>query len=157
MGKNWRATEKGYDHHFRIMREPCSVYRHYDEDGRLLYVGIARNPRRRGFQHKSGSSWGQLIARTAIADFPTRSEALDAEARAIAFELPIYNKKRPFRPLGLSADATKCPLLADLFLRKTPVPVAPDVPPRRRRISQPSGFDYEDWLRCVLMTEFYDE
>lgn len=89
-----------------------------------------------------------------MVEYPTRAEALEVEARAIAFERPLYNKKRPFRPLGVKADTTKCPLLADLFLRKAPAPTPPS---RRAQGQELPRFDYADWIRCLSLATFYDE
>ncbi len=114
-------VKRGYGHHARIMAAPSYLYRHYDLDGRLLYVGIARRPKRRRYQHSSESPWGKCIASSRYVEYPTKEAALAAEAEAIAYERPIYNKKRPARPLGLDASKVPCPLLRDLFLRKEPV------------------------------------
>lgn len=69
------------------------LYRHYDVDGDLLYVGISNNARARLAQHKSaGAVWVSDVAQTSIEVFSCREEALEAERRAIKAERPLYNK-----------------------------------------------------------------
>lgn len=41
--------------------EACYTYRHYDAEGRLLYVGIARDTQRRAMQHATASPWWGLV------------------------------------------------------------------------------------------------
>jgi predicted GIY-YIG superfamily endonuclease len=135
------------------LSEPCSVYRHYDSDDRLLYVGIARNPKRRRYQHACTASWGRSIARTVTVNLPTKAEALAMEERAIAFEQPIHNKRRPFRPLARIKGAVNCPLLADLFLRRGAADAEPPKPIQRDRPTELPPFDFEDWADCLSRIE----
>lgn len=66
------------------MKESTTLYRLYDADGGLLYIGIAGNPGRRFEQHAGDKPWWGQVARTELAHYPTRAEALDAERAAIA-------------------------------------------------------------------------
>lgn len=68
-----------------------SVYRMYDIEGRLLYVGCSSDFVRRLNDHNSRKSWFSDIASIAVAHHSTRAEALVAEAAAIAAESPIHN------------------------------------------------------------------
>lgn len=68
-----------------------ALYRHFDADGRLLYVGISLSPARRLSNHAAGSRWADKIAHVTIEWLPTRQEALAAEGRAIASENPLHN------------------------------------------------------------------
>lgn len=70
---------------------PTQLYRHFDADGRLLYVGISLSAILRFEAHRTGSNWAQKVATITIEHFPTRAEALAAEVRAIRTELPIHN------------------------------------------------------------------
>jgi hypothetical protein len=67
------------------------LYRHWDTDGRLLYVGIAANPGQRERRHAKSSRWMEFQAEMTVERFETRREAEDAEAVAIANEQPIFN------------------------------------------------------------------
>lgn len=68
-----------------------SLYRHWDADGRLLYVGISLSALQRLAQHKERSRWFERIASVTIEQFPTREAALAAEREAIATERPECN------------------------------------------------------------------
>lgn len=69
----------------------CALYRHYDADGQLLYVGIALSPVARLSQHMSASHWSDDIATVTIERHETREDAEDAERAAIREEKPAHN------------------------------------------------------------------
>ena len=71
-----------------------ALYRHYDADGALLYVGATTDPDRRAGQHRRYSGWSDRIASTHVQWFDSREAALAAEARAIASENPAHNGGR---------------------------------------------------------------
>lgn len=73
-------------------RGPNFVYRAYAEDGRLLYVGITVNIKRRMAAHKQSSEWFGEWSRMAIEMVPGRGSALLIESNAIAQEIPAFNK-----------------------------------------------------------------
>jgi len=70
------------------------LYRHFDGDGNLLYVGISINPFKRLDEHKHSSQWFDFVKNVTIEFFDNREEALRAETTAIAKEKPIYNIKK---------------------------------------------------------------
>ena len=76
-------------------RAPASartaLYRHYDEQGRLLYVGISKDPENRGRSHARNSVWGDLAVSFTGVWFDTWEEARKAEVTAIRIENPIFN------------------------------------------------------------------
>ena len=72
------------------MTSQTDLYRHYDADGRLLYVGISLNHVARLGQHKVNSEWFRSIKTVTIESFGSRDEARQAEARAIRDELPLH-------------------------------------------------------------------
>ena len=67
------------------------LYRHFDIDGNLLYIGISVSFMVRLSSHKQHSSWFNSIARTEYTPYPTRKAAALAEKEAIATEKPLYN------------------------------------------------------------------
>lgn len=67
-----------------------ALYRHFDEDNALLYVGISRSVTARLAQH-SQSPWDHLIRRIDVEHYETREEAEAAEKLAIKTEKPIHN------------------------------------------------------------------
>ena len=68
-----------------------ALYRHFDAEGRLLYVGISRSVTARLAQH-ADSPWDDLIARIDVERFTTRAHAEAAEFVAIQTEGPIHNR-----------------------------------------------------------------
>jgi hypothetical protein len=70
-----------------------AVYRLFDKEGRLLYVGIAFDPEKRWKDHVVFKSWWPDVARKDIEWRDTRMLALAAEAEAIRSEHPMYNSK----------------------------------------------------------------
>lgn len=74
------------------------LYRHFDNEGGLLYVGVSLSAVKRLGQHKSHSHWYAKIARVEIERFDTRESALAAERSAVLAESPVCNinlKKEP--------------------------------------------------------------
>lgn len=69
----------------------AELYRHYDRDGRLLYVGISLSTFARLRQHKDKSPWFDDVAAITIERFRTRAEAAKAECKAIKLEKPKWN------------------------------------------------------------------
>lgn len=73
---------------------PCAVYRLYDTNDTLLYVGKSLNAEARITEHRRSKSWASQIERVEIEEWPSEEAALDAEAMAIQQESPVYNIKK---------------------------------------------------------------
>lgn len=71
------------------------LYRHFDKNDNLLYVGVSLSVLQRLSQHKTCSPWFHKIAKITMESFNDRTSALAAEKTAIIKEHPIYNKYRP--------------------------------------------------------------
>jgi hypothetical protein len=71
--------------------QPTCLYRYFDSEDRLLYIGITQNQGSRFQQHFATSAWFSKVHRATFQHFETREEALSAEQAAIVAELPIYN------------------------------------------------------------------
>jgi hypothetical protein len=71
------------------------LYRHFNAEGELLYVGISLSTINRLGQHKDHSHWFETISRVDIEKFDTKEEALNAEALAIHNEKPKCNIMKP--------------------------------------------------------------
>jgi hypothetical protein len=69
----------------------AELYRHFDAQGALLYVGISASAVRRLAEHKKGAAWFSSIAFVEVERFPTRAAAQQAEFEAITRERPKYN------------------------------------------------------------------
>jgi predicted GIY-YIG superfamily endonuclease len=76
---------------------PVSVYRLFDTDDRLLYVGCSDDVHMRLNAHRCTQDWFPAVTRTTVEKFPTREEALAAELTAIRTENPIHNVKGKVR------------------------------------------------------------
>lgn len=72
----------------------CQLYRHFDKDDILLYVGISWSTISRWSQHLRGSPWSARVVKITIQTFETREAALDAECKAIKEENPAFNTVR---------------------------------------------------------------
>lgn len=70
---------------------PHFVYRCYDQDGTLLYIGSSGSPLLRVAAHEANAWWGDRIHRTRYTVFPNRDHALAVERAAIYAERPIAN------------------------------------------------------------------
>lgn len=81
-----------------------ALYRYFDADGRLLYVGVSLSGIARQSQHQSASHWYADHASMTTEWFATRSEALEAERMAIITEKPIYNVVHRDEPLEATRE-----------------------------------------------------
>ena len=69
----------------------CSLYRHFDATGVLLYVGVSKNVDKRSWEHRKERAWFAEVASTTVEPFPTRQKAEAAERVAIRNENPKHN------------------------------------------------------------------
>lgn len=68
-----------------------ALYRFYDAADVLLYAGISVDPILRMKAHRREKDWWTQVRSMTVEPFPTRKDALDAEAEAIRTEKPLYN------------------------------------------------------------------
>jgi hypothetical protein len=71
---------------------PSTLYRYFDADGRLLYVGITHQQHLRFQQHSLMASWWHLAQTCTLEHHPNRISAMRAETQAIINERPLYNR-----------------------------------------------------------------
>lgn len=89
---------------------PHIVYRAFDADGRLLYIGCTSNLHLRMRSHSSQSGWFSAMARLEIEEHVNRLRAEQAERRAIATEEPLFNKiHRTTRSRAIWSDDLMAP------------------------------------------------
>lgn len=83
------------------MTYPTTLYRLYDAEGRLLYVGCSINWMSRLMHHKvvKAREWWTDIARAELTRYDSRTEAMEAEFAAIRDEDPLHNGQVPVRLL----------------------------------------------------------
>lgn len=72
----------------------AELYRHYDKDDILLYVGVSIRTIARIAGHRNTSDWFKDISKITIEHFETRYEAEQAERKAIREENPMCNVLR---------------------------------------------------------------
>lgn len=72
---------------------PHWVYRHYDADGVLLYVGMTVNPKRRPFERRE-RPWMVASMRVTLDGPFTQDEAAALERKVIREDHPLYNVYR---------------------------------------------------------------
>lgn len=89
------------------------LYRHFDAHGRLLYVGVAVNPKERLREHaRDGASWVSEVVSSTYERRRTHREVLEAEIAAIKNEAPLWNiahanaqRVRTLRPVRATTRA----------------------------------------------------
>ncbi len=126
-----------------------AVYRCFDADGRLLYIGQATDPHDRLKKHRSrGSVWVDDVARTESVYYADRIDALKVERHATHAESPLY----PSVVDGSSAiaSAVAC-IFYDLIRQGHPPTHARAL---ARQIVQDSGYaDGDDHTDALGITE----
>lgn len=71
--------------------KPTALYRHYDKDDNLLYIGISLSSIGRYQTHRNQSHWAKYSVKMTTEWFDTRKLAEDAEKKAITQERPLHN------------------------------------------------------------------
>lgn len=71
--------------------ERTALYRMFDDDGALLYIGVAAVFGKRWTEHAHSQSWWGEVRRQMVEWYPDRDSAEDAEEEAIGAEHPRYN------------------------------------------------------------------
>jgi predicted GIY-YIG superfamily endonuclease len=76
------------------LTEPAaSVYRYYDENNVLLYVGYTTQGPKRNHQHASDKTWWPFVARQEVDHYETVDEAKKQEVQLIRHYRPPFNKQ----------------------------------------------------------------
>lgn len=90
-------------HKTLVEQRPHYVYRHYDSDGQVLYIGCTSDPDARFAAQRTNrdsKEWYALVAHTDVIGPMPYAEALHAETWAIRADLPPHNVDIP-RPRTL--------------------------------------------------------
>lgn len=98
------------------MRERTCVYRLYDAEDTLLYIGITTDTDVRWQAHSSTRKWWPEVARKDVQWYEARADAEAAEVAAIRAEKPRYNRAHAdyHPPLGTSVRDLRA-ALADVI------------------------------------------
>jgi hypothetical protein len=75
--------------------QKTTLYRYFDDAGRLLYVGITKNQFGRLEAHSKTQPWWTEVATANFVHLSTREIALESETFVIGTEFPKYNKAGP--------------------------------------------------------------
>ena len=67
------------------------LYRHYDENDRLLYIGVSNSFFERLSNHKNHSHWFEKVTKIHLEHFDSQEDLLIAEKKAIKKEKPLHN------------------------------------------------------------------
>ena len=81
------------------------LYRHFNADGELLYVGITNNLGKRIKDHSKLSAWFEDIGNITVEKFDTREEVLERERQAIISEKAKYNIQHQPKVIPVMAEA----------------------------------------------------
>lgn len=73
------------------MDTPTTLYRLFNEEMQLLYVGISVRPLKRMEEHSRHKEWWPLVNQFLFTECDTRRDALDLEAAVIKNERPVFN------------------------------------------------------------------
>ena len=93
------------------------LYRFFDAEGQLLYIGIATEPKSRWRSHYA-TEWWPKVARKTLEWHDSRKAAEEAEATAIRDEHPRYNKlHNKQNGLAMTKARARFPHLVDRAIR----------------------------------------
>jgi predicted GIY-YIG superfamily endonuclease len=67
------------------------LYRYYDKDDNLLYIGISSNFQARAASHSKFATWSKKASTVKLEHYPDRHSVLAAEKYAIMTEKPLHN------------------------------------------------------------------
>lgn len=101
---------------------PNALYRFWDADGTLLYIGITLKPSSRWKHHAKNKPWWHEVAVITVEAFPNREAVEEAEREAIRIQRPKYNVVHnggpgPF-PAVHDMDSDTASIAADFFRAK---------------------------------------
>ncbi|WP_157253142.1 GIY-YIG nuclease family protein [Nonomuraea typhae] len=98
-----------------------ALYRFFNADGGLLYIGISVNPPQRFRRHKGDQPWWCEVTQITIERFGSRPDVLAAEKQAIESEHPLYNLiHNSGEPLTKSAKQGRWDYLGRLVISLDP-------------------------------------
>jgi excinuclease UvrABC nuclease subunit len=98
---------------------PTKLYRHFDAEGHLLYVGVSLSAVARLNQHMDVSHWSDTISEVRVETLPDRNAALAAETVAIQSENPKHNirKREQTRPEKIAKDTPQQELFRHVAIK----------------------------------------
>jgi hypothetical protein len=130
------------------VNERTALYRLYDADGTLLYVGIAYRIGQRWETHARTQPWWPDVQRQTVEWYPARKDAECAERRAIRTEEPKYNVAHypELRHAAMSSHYPDSP-----WVRREQVEVRYQPPSDLRQHTEPRDRVINVLLACLPM------
>lgn len=96
-----------------VRKLPCDVYRIFDSQGRLLYVGMSANAFKRIDQHRSDyQPWIPIADHIEVTRYRNRRSAAYMEALIINEESPAWNVRNESKSLAKYEAADLTPIEA---------------------------------------------
>lgn len=92
-----------------------TLYRFFDAEGRLLYVGRTINPGRRWREHERHADWFADVATATRVAYPDADDLADAEIAAIQTERPLHNVAHAVREKRARAESVAEPVTKLLY------------------------------------------
>jgi predicted GIY-YIG superfamily endonuclease len=89
------------------------VYRLWDADDQLLYIGISKSAINRLHQHLQQQPWAEQIVKQTIQRCYTREEAVHVERQAIKNEKPLHNIAHNASNRAAPGYVTRMPDISD--------------------------------------------
>jgi hypothetical protein len=136
---------------------PSVVYRFYDDEDQLVYVGCTNSVERRMAEHfpprsPAGGWWAEVARVETTTPYPDRRSGTEAESRAILTEGPLYNDLRVVpithrRMFGPARFPDQRPLIRERVIRR--LGEDPGVWAYRRR-QEPVRIPYADLTAEIL-------
>lgn len=74
-----------------FMHRPTTLYRMYDEQDRMIYVGITCNVTNRMRAHQAEKPWWADVCRIEMERYPNQPAARAVEAKIIQTVAPVHN------------------------------------------------------------------
>lgn len=135
----------------RPTRTVCHVYRLYDDDDELLYVGVGYDVSARCRQHKRKKDWWSEVVRGSVTTYPTRRDALVAERDAIDAENPRHN----VMPGGEFDQAASWP--GSDWTQSDPTATRENIPPEELHAPERSAWVVDDQTLAARVTKWAAE
>lgn len=82
----------------QVIIESHILYRFYNVDGDLMYIGATSDPPGRFKSHQADKEWWGEVAQIRLQHCETRQQLIAAEKAAIEWEQPIHNVLHNKRP-----------------------------------------------------------
>lgn len=127
------------------MSKPTTLYRFFDADGQLLYVGITDRRRARWHEHATTKTWWDTAAAATLVHFDSREEAERAETEAIRTEAPRWNRSGAVL-VALPIERPSCEELTELARRQPEAHRRMDVSQIATLFGVSEGTIHRQWL-----------